>query len=488
MKRRKTNIGWAETDITPDRPVMLFGQMYQRVSRYIKDPLMGTALVMENEKEQAIMISLDIAMPPETIMSDVRIRLSNISGLNTEKITIFTTHTHNAYDFGIPKLFPHEIIISKNIQANIPVPPDVIYHEEGNAFLIDKIVYLVKTAWQNRQPCSISYASDYAVVGFNRRPVFQLQNGSEEAVMYGVASKKNFRRFEGTVDHSAEMLFTWDENGLLTGVLLNISCPSQVYELHSFISSDYWHDVRGLLKEKLGHIFVLPLCGAAGDQSPLDLVRISKSNERELKIWNEQVTEVDRNIDMKQECIQISERICEAVLRGFRRASGRRQEDFILKHQVKIIEFPIRQVGEHEVLEAEKTVRNYIRQFSPENKMQVYDMVKMFEPCGIIQRWKQQQQSKIVRFTLHIIRIGDTAIVTNPFELFVEYGLRIKARSKSNQTMIIQLADACGGYLPSETAIKNGAYSSKPASTLCGPDAGDILCETLISAIDELFP
>ena len=36
--------------------------------------------------------------------------------------------------------------------------------------------------------------------------------------------------------------------------------------------------------------------------------------------------------------------------------------------------------------------------------------------------------------------IGDLGIVTNPFELFLDYALRIKARSPAPQTAVVQLA------------------------------------------------
>ena len=35
---------------------------------------------------------------------------------------------------------------------------------------------------------------------------------------------------------------------------------------------------------------------------------------------------------------------------------------------------------------------------------------------------------------VHIIRIGDVVIATNPFELYLDYGMRIKGRSPAVQT------------------------------------------------------
>lgn len=92
-----------------------------------------------------------------------------------------------------------------------------------------------------------------------------------------------------------------------------IPCPAQVYELHDFLSADYWGEARAFIREALGDLYILPLCGAAGDQNPLDLVRISKDNVEELKIWNAQETAVWRNFDMLQECRDIGMRIRDAV-------------------------------------------------------------------------------------------------------------------------------------------------------------------------------
>ncbi len=41
-------------------------------------------------------------------------------------------------------------------------------------------------------------------------------------------------------------------------------------ELQSFLSADYWDETRNCIRETLGDIFILPMCGAAGDQNPLD--------------------------------------------------------------------------------------------------------------------------------------------------------------------------------------------------------------------------
>src|SRR5690606_27535549 len=51
---------------------------------------------------------------------------------------------------------------------------------------------------------------------------------------------------------------------------------------------------------------------------------------------------------------------------------------------------------------------------------------------------------------LHSIRLGDVAFANNPFELYVNYGFQITAKSKAKQVFVVQLSGNNGGYLPTE--------------------------------------
>ncbi len=50
---------------------------------------------------------------------------------------------------------------------------------------------------------------------------------------------------------------------------------------------------------------------------------------------------------------------------------------------------------------------------------------------------------------LHVIRLGEVAFATNPFELYLDYAVRIQARSHAGQTFLVQIANGTGSYLPS---------------------------------------
>ena len=80
------------------------------------------------------------------------------------------------------------------------------------------------------------------------------------------------------------------------------------------------------------------------------------------------------------------------------------------------------------------------------------------------------------------------AICSNSFELFVDYGVQMKARSRAAQTFVIQLA---GGephcYLATERAIGGGGYSAVVQSNLISPNGGQILVDRTVELIDSMW-
>ena len=87
---------------------------------------------------------------------------------------------------------------------------------------------------------------------------------------------------------------------------------------------------------------------------------------------------------------------------------------------------------------------------------------------------------------VHVLRLGDIAICTNPFELFTDYGIQMKSRSKALQTFVIQLAGS-GTYLPTDRAAAGGGYSAIVQSNRVGPEGGQVLVEQTLKLIDTLW-
>ena len=59
-----------------------------------------------------------------------------------------------------------------------------------------------------------------------------------------------------------------------------------------------------------------------------------------------------------------------------------------------------------------------------------------------------------------VLVLGNTALVTNPAELFVSLGLAIRSASPYPVTMIGELANGYVGYVPQEKDFEDGGYET----------------------------
>jgi hypothetical protein len=87
---------------------------------------------------------------------------------------------------------------------------------------------------------------------------------------------------------------------------------------------------------------------------------------------------------------------------------------------------------------------------------------------------------------LQALCIGDQAIVTMPFEVFVEIGLEIKKKSPFPRTFMIELANGAGGYLPTPRHHELGGYETWLGTNNVQKDASDILTKHLLEMLQEL--
>jgi len=444
-------IGWAQRDFTPDRPAMIQGQMHRRIGSSAIDPLTVTAMAVEGRKAKIIIISTDMAYITDELTDEVASAMKGKYPIfNSDDFIINATHTHTS------------LVIDDDFY-DYP-GGNVMRPAEARALLVQKCVEAAIEAWENRQPVMIGRAfSGNVVVGHNRYAIYS----DGMAQMYGKTNRPDFTGIGGYEDHSMDMLFTWDTSGILRGIILDIPCPSQVDEHLESFSADYWHDIRSELRKRFGaHINVLSFCGAAGDQSPHLLV-YGKEEADMLK---------RRGLTERQE---IARRVANAVEDALV-ATVPVMGDFEIKHlvrRVKLERFKI--MAEHK-----KWAKERLKEWSNAGGDPESWWPRLLRE--VIKAGKQTQKPPFV-VTVHAVRLGDAAIVTNPFELFQEYGLRMKSRSPAAQTLVVQLACGRGMYLPSERANKSGGYGANPVVCQVGPEGGSTLVETSLKMLNQLF-
>ena len=457
-------IGTAVADITPAEPVAVSGQFHLRIAKTVETPVTANVIALESleeglSRDVAIMVSCDLLYIPsdvlELVRKAVRVRLPD---LNTRKIFLNGTHTHTAPVLMLDKY---------------PIPEEgVLQVEQYRSFLAKRVADTIVQAWNRRSEGSVTWGLSHAVVAYNRRAVY----ADSSARMYGKTDMAEFRNLEGYEDHDVNTLFLWNDLGELVGAVVNVSCPSQEVESRSAVNADFWHPVRLALRERYGEqLCILAWTGASGDQSPHLMYR-KAADERMRKL---------RSLNRLDE---IARRIVRAVDDAYGAVKNERHADVSLIHKVEMIRMPMRLVTEAEYTEAKEAVEKAAAQIEQNSDaaMREYRRMKWY---GItVNRFEKQRTEPKPKYEmeLHVLRIGDVAICTNSFELFTDYGIRIKARSKAVQTFVVQLVGP-GTYLPTEKAIRGGHYSAVVHSSLVGPEGGNVLVNRTLNIINSLW-
>lgn len=463
MAHGRLHIGWAQVDITPPAKSLLQGQFSARFATSAISPLTATALALETRAadgtgEQAVFLSCDL--PQESFKADLLAELQGrCPDLERTKITINVTHTHSA-----PPM-------QRGMYEEPEDDPDFMNPDEYRRFLAERCAAAIEEAWNGRRPGAVSRGFGYAVVGRCRRATYR--DGT--ARMYGQTDQPDFLGLEACDDHAVNLLFTYDSRSRIDGMVVNLACTSQCDESSTEFSADFWHDVRLRVRERFGAaVHVLPQCAPAGDASPH--LMLDQREERDLR---DRMGLTDKGI--------IARRIMAAVEEALAFASTP-ETDVTFSHVVKTLHLPRIQVTDEEY-----AMERAIPTLSPEELSKQpwgFERIWPFGPvCDLITRYEQQGPDVKHETECHVIRLGHVVFATNPFELFVDYGARIRARSKALQTFLVQLSDGSGDgfYLPTQRALDGGHYSALVKSNWVGPEGGRILVEETVAEIAALF-
>jgi len=499
----KLKIGWAEEAFVLTKPVALVGQFAERISQYVEKPVTATALAVDSGEEQMVLCSVDLVGVSFYLLNVIRERLKeNTVGLDPMKVVVSATHPHTAPGYtgrginrtsqgkqgGFRKLIESELPADKKYieSANVTENPDIMSDDELLEEISSKIVKAILDAWASRKAGSYSNAFGRAAVGMCRRVSYS--DGS--AQMWGDTNRAVFTQLEGGNDSGIELLYVFGEDGTLTGVVANLACPAQCVQHRLFVSPDFWGEVKLLLRQHFGQqLFLLPLCSAAGDQCPVDLVRWvepeSDVNDPNLKRSNPPKRKADPSMFDLAGMRKVGKRVATEIIDVYDEGLEEAGNEVPFVHQVHQMQLPLRRA----TLEEEKVARKEIREYL-QNKpgdVDFNDAAKLQVHLGVLRRMELQEVMEVVETEVHVIRLGTIAIATNPFELFLDYGNQIKARSLAEQTFLIQLANGTEGYLPTEKAEKGGHYSAFIASGTVGHAGGEQLVRETLKSINEMF-
>jgi hypothetical protein len=211
--------------------------------------------------------------------------------------------------------------------------------------------------------------------------------------------------------------------------------------------------------------------------------------------------------------MELGGRLADAVMEALPRAQAARQGGIPLKHAVCSLLLPLRSVSPREYARAvselaslvarepadprssDSAYARFVKKIREREKLPVPgpyddkndDFVLMRNLEAMVKRFHVQRREPRYMAELHVLRMGDAALSTSPFELYVDYGLRIRARSPAALTLHAQLSCDEAGYLPTARAVAAGGYGALVSNGLIGPEGGQMVVECILQEMDRLF-
>ena len=421
--------GVAQVDITPPLGVKLRGYFEERTATTVHDPLYARCFTLERGGVAVAVVVCDLIALDRQYMDESKARIRETTGLQPEQVLIACTHTHTGPETG-----------------------DDPYTE----WLVGRLADGVRVAWQSREPVEVGWgrATEGRVV-FNRR--YRMRDGTVQTNP-GISNPEVVEA-AGPVDPEVEALVLRRPGGPPVGLLAN-------YALHyvgipddwQAISADYFGVFSAMIQRLRGETFVAALSnGASGDINNLDVLGGN----------------VYRN-DRYQHTERVAGLVAAAALWAWNGAEF--QPDVPLGYAMTEVVLGARPAP---------TEEDVARAAEIEQRVAAGQPVLMGERSFAMRVRRLTSEPPRERATwVQALRVGDLALVGVPGEFFCELGLAIKQRSPFPQTMVLELANDCVGYIPTRRAFEEGAY--EPESSPYAPGFGEQIVEAAVDLLSRL--
>jgi neutral ceramidase len=407
-------------------------------AKQIRDDLEANAIFFTNGKTKVLIVSCDLVGLEPAYNAKLREAMGTAAGIAPRDILISSTHTH-----GGPSL----------VRTNYLMELDTLYMQK----LTKEMVSLAGEAVKSATPAKIGWIKDELKIGHNRR--FTWADGSH--TMGGNAKRADFTGLEGPDDPQHVGMFATTTEGKLLAILYHNTTHPTIFYGAGIYSADFPGEVRKSLRTRFGnHLPVLFLNGAQGDiQIENGLNPILEDNEQKLK--------------------RVSTMVVEKTLELYDKVTY--EDNPVLKHEYEDLKVNVR-LPDPAAIEAGKKI---LQRIDAGENIRGMEMIMAFGAVNLQERFGN---NPVDLLPVHGIRIGDLAVVTQPCELYCQFGLDIKRRSPAKSTIVVGLTDGYHGYCPTIYGLVGGGYSGAPISwARLEPYAGYKIVETASRLLNKLW-
>ena len=403
MPDRTFRAGAAMADITPDRPLPNYNAQPIAPDPGVS-PLRSHAVVYDDGETTGAFLSCDMTAIDRALLLTLRDACGRAAGIPPNHITVAATHTHAA-----PAPCPS--FLSGSL-------PDPVYID----FFVSRTVQAVVAAKGNLRPARIvSGAPATPGTEYNRR----LLRPNGLSVMSGATNSDPTFPPAGPVDPEMPFLAFEDLSGNPIALVMNYPCHNNC--VGAVFHGDLGGCAGDAIREMLGANIPTPFTEApCGDV-----------------IWRG-----PRGVDIRGDALarRIGASIAEPLVAAYRQAS--RVDVDRVTIRTEVLDIPDRSADDstfcHDDCRGDgEKPRAFAR--------------KRYDPEEAAIRARGPTSCPV---EIQGISFGDTALVTNPAELFVAYGIEIRRRSPFQVTLVPELTNGYCGYVPTEKAFEEQGYET----------------------------
>ncbi len=426
-------VGFHVAAITPPTGLYMCGSLDPRTNQGTLDPLQVRTMVVESQGRKVAIAGVDIISLPRDLVDPVIAAIASQTDITADAILVSCSHTHNG-PYTYERLYPFAVT-------------DEPYLKQ----VCDTIVASVVQANRALQPATIHIGRSLVHHGQHHRRLLSKKDGKAINSWMGAALNDldvcpQILGSVGPIDPELWVLRFDDLNGSPLGIFFNLSVHANARGTLLW-SADYPGVVAERVRASLGEqVITVYAPGACADINP---TRGSGDDA-----WQ-----------------AVADYIAEQTLDAARRALP--------------LPTPV--------------VINYARR-----ELAVRRRDPATQPPEAIERlnWGGQggrsdffsPQLEYVRslpemltVPVNALHIGPFAIATNPGELFVEYGLQIKANSPFPHTVVAELTNDSVMYQPTRRAFALQGYETLVGANRISLEGIEAIVETATALLNELW-
>ena len=447
--------GAATSNITPPLGEPIVGNWTPVPATYVHDELHARCLVLDDGETRVAIVVADNVGIPRRVLDEAKQQIQKYTQIPVDHILISSTHTHSA------------TTARTGAERDDPSAPLTDYQK----FLAGRIADGVRGAISNLEPARVGWGTgDLPEQVFNRRwfmnPGPHLKNpfgGVDQVMMNPPVGSPDLQKPAGPTDPEVSFVTVQSESGRPVALLANYSLHYVGGVPNGHVSADYFASFA----RRVSHLL------ARETQTPPFVAMLSNGTSGNINNINFRGGQ--KRLPPYERMELVANQVAAEV---FRAMQGIDYRDGV----------PLKIVQRELTLETRRSEAEKLAGWAhdvlarPGSAPPNHPRERIYAERTL----QMLQMPPRIEIPLQALRIGDVAIVTIPFEVFVEIGLELKSKSPFPDTFVVSLANGAYGYLPTAAHHQLGGYETWLGTNQVEVGAAQKIVDTLLQMLTQL--